>query len=470
MKGLIMNKGFRRYTPIAVMLLSLLCTPAFAGISLYKAVITGDLSSARSIISQGADINKLDKYQVPLLNHAVNFQQHEMVKLLLESGADANGVDKAGWTALIISATYGYDEIARLLMQYGAMVETTADGGESAISQAQQKNNKSLMYDLIRGLEKQQRYNLAAPKNLANQLDILGRELKVKDLPVDQYFKTNEAVIQAYSSVMTPSGESLVLQLLNLNQQKQYTSPAVYIQLLLLAQQYIAPRYWFYSFSLYGILDNSARFREPLRDMFLQTKMLTYLLNNFEKITPLIINNRPDTIGHIQPDLSLEILLRFKKLQKDSSIFSEYFGVIGRLQKKLAEKKIDYSFTNIITTLASPDSSNWIKQKVRRNLELKIKQNRDEIYHINLVDLENKTYIYIGLKLPAENAENIINAIQTTDLESIYSVINSMKNPNKKAITEYALRAYGIEPSVPKDIKLITMRIKGEPIDDAQGD
>lgn len=429
---------------------------------LYKAIIKGDVETVKTLLEQGEDSNQRDEYQIPLLNHAVNFQQYDMVKLLIHLGTDVNQADKIGWTPLIVASTYGYEQIAKLLIKSGAKIALIADDGVTAISQANAKNNKSLEYLLIKQHEIQQQQDLGVPSNLAYQLHRYRQEIGIKNLPKQANYKTVEDVVSAFKRVRNKQGESIVLMLLNLNQHKQHTSLANRIKILQLAQRYIDPEYWFASFSLYRILDNDARFRMPLRDMHLQTQTLAYLIQHFDSVKALIINNTRNEIGHIQPDVSLEVLLRSFKQYEETDIFKQYNRQVDLLLEKLEKEKIEYSFDVCVATLSSPDTAGWIKDKVRYDLASKTKRNDEELFHIMLPDWKNDTYIYIDMTILADKADTLIAAIKKTPMDEIYKHINQMRSPNKEAVWQYLQQVYDIRNTEIKKLDFMKVTVKGK--------
>jgi len=97
------------------------------------------------------DINQVDKYGIPLLNHAVNFNQLVMVKQLIRLGAKVNQEDKGGFTPLLVAVTYLHTDIAKVLIENYADVTLADNDGLTPLQQAQIKGDKNLQYLLIQG-------------------------------------------------------------------------------------------------------------------------------------------------------------------------------------------------------------------------------------------------------------------------------------------------------------------------------
>ena len=84
------------------------------------AASSGDTSSLKNLIEEGADLGALNSNGETALHYAVNNRQVESAKLLLEAGADPNIEDSYAYTPLWITYDNGDEEMAQLLMQYGA--------------------------------------------------------------------------------------------------------------------------------------------------------------------------------------------------------------------------------------------------------------------------------------------------------------------------------------------------------------
>lgn len=96
---------------------------------LLHAVREGDHSTAAALLSGAVDPNKpLADGSTPL-SWAVESQDADMVRLLLEAGARTDGSDNAAASALVVGCQYGNAAVLDLLLQAGANVKAaTADG------------------------------------------------------------------------------------------------------------------------------------------------------------------------------------------------------------------------------------------------------------------------------------------------------------------------------------------------------
>jgi len=88
---------------------------------LHLALYMEDEAKARSLIENGADVNKRTPYGTTPLHRAAGAGFKDIVKLLLDKGADVNARDNWDWT-ILHSAVYGGEEIVALLITGGANV------------------------------------------------------------------------------------------------------------------------------------------------------------------------------------------------------------------------------------------------------------------------------------------------------------------------------------------------------------
>lgn len=95
---------------------------------LVEAVKAGDINTARSLLTAGADVNSRDSEGSTLLMLAAHAGNLAMVSALLEAGAEVNASDERGWTALMKAAynaelDRGFADVAQALIDAGADVE-----------------------------------------------------------------------------------------------------------------------------------------------------------------------------------------------------------------------------------------------------------------------------------------------------------------------------------------------------------
>ena len=117
-----------RFLPAAALLwgLSLGCTSAASALkeadfALIHACATGDLQTARMLVSQGADVNARTPVQGgTALMLAAMKGKLKLVELLLANGAEVNASSPEGNTAYSFAESYGHAEITKLLLAHGA--------------------------------------------------------------------------------------------------------------------------------------------------------------------------------------------------------------------------------------------------------------------------------------------------------------------------------------------------------------
>ncbi|MGH8446818.1 MAG: ankyrin repeat domain-containing protein, partial [Solimonas sp.] len=119
-------------TILAAALLALLPGLSQAAVpdeALLQAVRGGDLAQARSRLAAHADPNRPLADGSTLLAWAVESQNREMVRLLLEHGARARGLGNADVAPLVIACEYGDAATVDLLLAAGADVRRARTDG-----------------------------------------------------------------------------------------------------------------------------------------------------------------------------------------------------------------------------------------------------------------------------------------------------------------------------------------------------
>ncbi len=97
----------------------------------YRAVRADDLTSLRTLIKSGADVNVKDARGVTPLMSAAFVGSADAMRMLLDSGADPNLINNSGSTALILAAS-DLDKV-RLLVDRGANVNIVSSRGRTAV-------------------------------------------------------------------------------------------------------------------------------------------------------------------------------------------------------------------------------------------------------------------------------------------------------------------------------------------------
>ena len=86
------------------------------------------------------------------LMEAMEDNDIEAVKLLIEAGVDVNAKSEKGYTALMAASWVGYKEIAELLIGAGANVNVTASDGRTALMLASWKSPQGFFARILQGL------------------------------------------------------------------------------------------------------------------------------------------------------------------------------------------------------------------------------------------------------------------------------------------------------------------------------
>ena len=77
-----------------------------------------DVTTVRSLLDAGADINIRDKYGRTALYWACHYNRTNIVPLLLDAGADINITNNNGYTALQYATRRGKTDIATLIRNH----------------------------------------------------------------------------------------------------------------------------------------------------------------------------------------------------------------------------------------------------------------------------------------------------------------------------------------------------------------
>ncbi|HTW51611.1 MAG TPA: ankyrin repeat domain-containing protein [Stellaceae bacterium] len=105
---------------------------------MHIAAVSGNLQIMAILYKAGGDINARDSVGDSPLDLAVEHDQLEAAKLLLEMKARVNDQDKNGMTALMFAAKGGDVEMVRALLAGGANPNTSDYTGRDAVGWAQE--------------------------------------------------------------------------------------------------------------------------------------------------------------------------------------------------------------------------------------------------------------------------------------------------------------------------------------------
>ena len=111
--------------------------------SLVAAVNNNDLELSKQLIENGVDVNQIDNSGDSLLLVSSARGQSKIVKLLLDSGADIHAVDSSmKATALHAAAYLRHPEVMKILIEYGININAQGPiNGYTALHDAVWQNN-----------------------------------------------------------------------------------------------------------------------------------------------------------------------------------------------------------------------------------------------------------------------------------------------------------------------------------------
>ena len=99
--------------------------------------ITGELSTLRTAIDNGENLDEVDQRGWTALMYSVNKRQLPAVKTLVEAGANVNARAPDGATPLFMAVVLGQPQIVEALMQAGADIVLPGPKGRTAVTMAQ---------------------------------------------------------------------------------------------------------------------------------------------------------------------------------------------------------------------------------------------------------------------------------------------------------------------------------------------
>lgn len=101
---------------------------------LLRAVRYGDAATAAALLSGAVDPNRPLPDGSTALSWAVESQNPELVRLLLDAGARVNGLDNLAASPLVVACQYGNSEIIEMLLAAGADANAATSDGKAALA------------------------------------------------------------------------------------------------------------------------------------------------------------------------------------------------------------------------------------------------------------------------------------------------------------------------------------------------
>ena len=106
-----------------------------------KAVETNNIEEVKRMMQSGIDLNYRNNNGNTALMYAIMYNRVEIARMLIDSGVDVNIRDNRDNTALIWTILFDNIEISRMLINVGADINIPGDRGRSALIWAIQSEN-----------------------------------------------------------------------------------------------------------------------------------------------------------------------------------------------------------------------------------------------------------------------------------------------------------------------------------------
>jgi ankyrin repeat protein len=118
----------------------------------FEATKGGNLERVQKLITEGADINALDRHGQTALMNATMHGNIEVVRVLLEHGAELNNTAKYNLTALMLAVINQHREIVQLLVHAGADTQLGGSYGQFACTPIEYADRSALheISDILR--------------------------------------------------------------------------------------------------------------------------------------------------------------------------------------------------------------------------------------------------------------------------------------------------------------------------------
>lgn len=136
-----MRRGWITAIGAVIVAASASAASAQADLRLVTALKNQNLTTARTLIRQRADVNSADVDGSTALQWAAHWNDVETVKALLAAGAKPNAANRYGVTPLHEAATIGSAPIVNALLRAGAKADVVYGDGETALMLASRSGN-----------------------------------------------------------------------------------------------------------------------------------------------------------------------------------------------------------------------------------------------------------------------------------------------------------------------------------------
>lgn len=124
---------------------------------LHQAAEKGLISTAKLLISKGANVNALDRQKRPLFEasrQGPKGRYEEFVKLLIDNGAQVNVKESSGISVLLHASDAGHESVSKLFLEAGATLTEKRIDGTTVVHSAAKKGHVEMIRALVeRGAE-----------------------------------------------------------------------------------------------------------------------------------------------------------------------------------------------------------------------------------------------------------------------------------------------------------------------------
>lgn len=119
------------------------------GNALFKAINSNDVDKVKSLLEEGANPQQVNSFGSPPLSHAASLGHNDIVEVLLDYVVDINQKDRRGHTALMTSVISGNLPLVTTLIDAGVDINAQSETGSTALLHSVLEENEKIVAYLL---------------------------------------------------------------------------------------------------------------------------------------------------------------------------------------------------------------------------------------------------------------------------------------------------------------------------------